>query len=138
MRPVNDWQTAAPAILVIDDNAFLRQGLADALTLFLGMLVYTAANGYEGVQIYQQQRQKVALVMMDMNMPVMNGEQTYKTLRQIEPRIRVIVSTSLSQTEVQRRLGARETPTFLQKPYYMKNLLAVVQTELTMVTLQMS
>ncbi|MCL4264069.1 MAG: response regulator [Anaerolineae bacterium] len=129
MNTVNYSQTmAADAILVIDDNTAMREALTDILSLLLGIPVYTAANGHEGLQIYQQQN--IALVLLDMNMPVMNGEQTYEKLQQIAPQVKVIVSSSLSRAEASHRFGERKLPTFLRKPYDTERLLAVVQTEL--------
>lgn len=132
MSTVNYSQTmaGADAILVIDDNTAMREALTDILRFFLGIPVYTAANGHEGLQIYQQQ-QNIALVLLDMNMPVMNGEQTYEKLQQITPQVKVIVSSSLSQAEASHRFGSQKMPTFLRKPYDTESLLAVVQTELT-------
>lgn len=124
---------AVGAILVIDDDIVIREALMDILVFLTKLPVYTAANGHEGVQIFQQQPQRISLVLLDMNMPVMNGEQTYEKLQQIAPQVKVIVSSSLSQAEVRLRFGERELPTFLQKPYDIDTLFHVVQTELTMI-----
>lgn len=124
---------AVGAILVIDDDIAIREALMDILVFLTELPVYTAANGQEGVQIFQQQPQRISLVLLDMNMPVMNGEQTYEKLQQIAPQVKVIVSSSLSQAEARLRFGERELPTFLQKPYDIDTLFHVVQTELTMV-----
>lgn len=124
---------AVGAILVIDDDIAIREALMDILVFLTKLPVYTAANGHEGVQIFQQQPQRISLVLLDMNMPVMNGEQTYEKLQQIAPQVKVIVSSSLSQAEARLRFGERELPTFLQKPYDIDTLFHVVQTELTMV-----
>jgi CheY-like chemotaxis protein len=43
---------AAGAILVIDDNRDMRRVLIDIISFFLGIPVYTAANGHEGVQLF--------------------------------------------------------------------------------------
>ena len=123
----------AGAILVIDDDMAIREALTDILSLLPEIPVYTAANGHEGLQIFQQQRQSITLILLDLNMPVMNGEQTYEKLQQIAPQVKVIVSSSLSPAEARLRFGEREMPTFLQKPYNIDTLFNVVQTELTMV-----
>lgn len=118
------------AILVIDDNAAIREALAEILALVTEVAVYAAANGHEGLQLLQE-RQDVALVLLDMNMPVMNGEETYQNLQQFAPDVKVIVSTSLSPAEVQSRLGEQELPAYLQKPYDVTTLLDVVQSVAT-------
>jgi two-component system, cell cycle sensor histidine kinase and response regulator CckA len=125
-------KTAAGAILIIDDNFAFREALTDILSLLLTeMPVYSAANGHEGLQIIRQ-RPPISLVLLDLNMPVMNGEQTYEKLQQIAPQVRVIISSSLSPTEARLRFGERELPAFLQKPYGVNALFHAVQTELTM------
>lgn len=125
-------QTAlvAGAILVIDDEAALRTVLAEVLTSLTGATVYAAANGHEGLQILQK-RKDVALVLLDMNMPVMNGEETYQNLQQFAPDVKVIVSSSLSPAEVRSRLGGLELPPYLQKPYAVTTLLDVLQSVAT-------
>lgn len=122
---------AGNAILVIDDNVAIREGLTDILfVLFPEVPVYTAANGHLGVQLFEQEWQSISLVLLDMNMPVMNGEQTYKKLQQIAPDVKVIVSSSLSRDEAKDRFGEQVLPTFLQKPYPTDTLFHVVKTAL--------
>lgn len=118
------------AILVIHDDDAIRTALADILGLITEQAVYTAANGREGLQILQQ-RQNIALILLDMNMPVMNGEETYERVQQIAPGASVIISSSLSPTEARSRFGKREMPSFLQKPYSVTGLLNVMQSLVT-------
>jgi two-component system, cell cycle sensor histidine kinase and response regulator CckA len=121
----------AGAVLVIDDDAAMREALTDLLSLLTEAAVYTAANGREGLQILQQ-RQNIALILLDMNMPMMNGEETYERVQQIAPETRVIISSSLSPAEARSRFGKRVMPPFLQKPYNATALLNVVQSVVTM------
>jgi CheY-like chemotaxis protein len=121
-------ETTAVAILIVDDNSDIREALADILSLTA--VIYTAANGQEGLEILQQQRQRIRLVLLDMNMPVMNGEQTYEKLQEIAPEVKVVISSSLSQSEAKLRFKQRELPTYLRKPYDISTLLHVVQTAL--------
>jgi CheY-like chemotaxis protein len=118
------------AILIVDDDHTVREALADVLSV-LTPVVYTATNGQEGLEILQQQRQSISLVLLDMNMPVLNGEQTYEKLREIAPEVKVIISSSLTQAEAKLRFSQRELPTYLRKPYDVSTLLHAVQTELT-------
>jgi DNA-binding NtrC family response regulator len=122
---------ASRAILVIDDDTALREGLIDFLGLFLGITIYAAANGREGLQLFQEQ--DIALVLLDLDMPVMNGEQTYKKLQEIAPPIKIIISSGRTYAEVRQRFVRQEMPTFLPKPYDIDRLLTVVKTELAAV-----
>jgi two-component system, cell cycle sensor histidine kinase and response regulator CckA len=129
MNAQNSFRAAATlegAILVIDDELAIRDVLTDIFGFLTKATVYTAANGHDGLRILQQW-QSIGLVFLDMNMPLMTGEETYERLRQIAPEVKVIVSSSLSQAEAKLRFGEQELPTFLQKPYDINALLDVVQ-----------
>lgn len=114
------------AILVIDDELAIRDVVTDIFAFISEATVYTAANGYDGLRILEQ-RQSIGLVLLDMNMPLMTGEETYERLRHIAPQVKVIVSSSLSPAEARLRFGERELPTYLQKPYDINALLDVMQ-----------
>ncbi|MEI2610411.1 MAG: response regulator [Candidatus Promineifilaceae bacterium] len=116
------------AILVIDDEPDIREALTDILSMFTEVPVYAAANGHEGLQIFQQAQQPIVLVFLDMNMPVMNGEETYARLQQIAPEVKVIISSSLSQAETTHRLGQHKPPTLLQKSFGINTLLQTLVT----------
>ena len=86
--------TSNGAILVIDDDSAIREALTEILGFLTEAPVYGAANGYEGLQIVQQETLEITLIFLDMNMPVMNGEETYDRLQQIAPDVKVIISSS--------------------------------------------
>ncbi|MBK8902402.1 MAG: response regulator [Anaerolineaceae bacterium] len=115
------------AVLIIDDNTAVREALSDILNVFLGVATFTAGNGREGLQIYHEQRHQITLIILDIEMPVMNGPQTYAQLQQLAPQVNVIVSSSLSLEEARSRFGAGKVPTFLQKPYSVETLLNILQ-----------
>ena len=121
-------KTTDAAILIVDDDSTIRKALADVLSITTAV-IYTAANGQEGIEIFQQQRH-ISLVLLDMNMPVLNGEQTYEKLQEIAPEVKVIISSSLSQAEARLRFNQRELLTYLQKPYDINTLLHTVHTKL--------
>lgn len=123
------------SILVIDDNFAIREALLTILCLLPGMTVRTAANGREGLQIVQQHH--IDLVVLDLNMPEMSGEQTCLSLLQNAPKVKVIISSSLSQHEAQLRFGERELPSYLRKPYEIDALLSIVQTEMVITSVVM-
>lgn len=115
------------AILIIDDDAAVREALSDILSVFLEVIIFTAANGREGLQIFQEKRQHIILIILDIEMPVMNGPQTYEQLQQFVPQVNVLVSSSFSLEEARSRFGEGKLPTFLQKPYGVETLLTFVQ-----------
>ena len=112
---------------MIDDTLAIREVLTDVLSTLTETTIYTAANGHAGLEILQQHWPSIVLILLDINMPVLNGEETYKRIQQIAPQVKVIVSSSLDYSEARLRFRGQEMPTFLQKPYDISTLLTLVQ-----------
>lgn len=105
-------------ILVVDDSGVMRSMIAKTIKLSglkLGE-IHQAANGQEGLEALNQNW--IDLVIADINMPVMNGEEMIDRMRK-EPEFKdipiVVVSTEGSKTRVERlqNKGAR----FIHKPF---------------------
>ncbi len=124
-----DLKTCAlvDSILVIDDDIGIREALTEILGWLVNGSIFTATNGHEGLAIVQEQRQHIRLVMLDINMPLMNGEQTYAKLQKIAPEVKVIISTGLSHAEVVRRFAPHPLPPLLHKPYQIDLLSSMVR-----------
>lgn len=73
-----------PGVLVVDDDEMLRNLMRTVLQR-RGFHVYTAASGAEAVAMYQQQREQIAVVLLDVRMPVLDGPETLAQLRRINP-----------------------------------------------------
>jgi CheY-like chemotaxis protein len=79
--------TQRPGVLVVDDSDQVRH----MLELALGhhdFMVWTASGGQEAVEVYRQHHAAVAVVLLDVRMPVMDGPATLKALKQIDPGVR--------------------------------------------------
>jgi PAS domain S-box-containing protein len=109
-------QSSDQAVLVIDDEVFIRDVVIDVLSND-GVKVIAAASGEEGVQLFRQHTQEIGVVVLDMKMPGLSGEETYRALRQISPQIKIILSSGYSEIELLRQLGKQPNVTFLPKPY---------------------
>lgn len=124
---VATYTSGKRAVLIIDDDSAVREVLSDILSVFLKVIIFTAANGHEGLQIFQEQQHHIILIILDIEMPVMNGPQTYSQLQLIAPHIHVVVSSGLSLEDANARFREEKRPIFLQKPYDIKALLSVLQ-----------
>lgn len=129
--PTNEVEigSAAPTqslVLVIDDESAIRESITDILTLE-GIQATTAASGTEGVVCYRGQQQQIGLVLLDLKMPGMSGEETLRALRAINPTVKVILSSGYNETEVTHLFQAGEILAFLQKPYNFALLLQYVR-----------
>lgn len=91
--------TQAPTVLVIDDDGLLQKSLSEMLRS-RGYVVETASNGEEGLKIALEK--KPALILLDYQMPILDGMQTLERLRSDErgKRIEVVFSTNTYDTTV--------------------------------------
>jgi two-component system, cell cycle sensor histidine kinase and response regulator CckA len=88
----------------------------------MGYDVLTATSGEEAIDIYKDNRHHIDLVLLDIIMPNMSGEETFVKLREINPKIRVLVATGYSlaqKADELRKLGCKG---FIQKPFQMSAL----------------
>lgn len=81
------------SILLVDDEAHIRKYVGLIVKSLGEPTLLEAANGQEAVEIYQ--RKKPDLVLLDVNMPIMDGIETLKKLREINPDCVVVMLTSL-------------------------------------------
>ncbi len=79
-------------VLLVDDEPLVRE-VAEALLEQLGYRVLSAENGEQALTMYREQGSEIDLVLMDMMMPRMNGDEAIRRLRQIDADVKVIIST---------------------------------------------
>jgi two-component system CheB/CheR fusion protein len=116
--------------LVIDDEDFVRKVAQDVLSR-QGMRVLTAENGKSGVEIFREHAPIISLIVLDLQMPVMGGEEALALLREIDPKVPVILSSGFDEIEATRRFAGRKPAGFLQKPYTAQRLVSVVSAALS-------
>ncbi|GAB4379459.1 MAG: hypothetical protein Kow0042_28880 [Calditrichia bacterium] len=79
-------------ILIVDDEKMIRESVSEILTAF-GYRVQVACNGMEAVKIVQENQRHFQLAIVDMSMPKMNGIETIRRLRQLDPDLKLILSS---------------------------------------------
>jgi PAS domain S-box-containing protein len=106
----------AGSVLVVDDEDLVRK-LATATLTHFGYRVLQATNGREAVQVFRENAAEISLVLLDMMMPVMGGEEALEEIRKISPGVPVIGSSGYSEKTAKERFGGQGLAAFLQKPY---------------------
>jgi PAS domain S-box-containing protein len=114
-------------VLVIDDEPIVRKIAVSSLERY-GYTVVTANDGAEGVECFRELHAQLKVVILDMTMPVMSGEETLRLMRQIEPRVPVILSSGYNEVEAIQRFTGKGLAGFLQKPYTAASLAEKIQT----------
>jgi PAS domain S-box-containing protein len=124
--------TGAPAprgngetILVVDDEASILSISRQALEAF-GYQVLTASNGAEALALFAQQRARIAAVLTDMAMPVLDGAALIYALRRIDPGVKVIAASGLKSNVQSMEPFGLGTTCFLAKPFTAETMLQAI------------
>jgi PAS domain S-box-containing protein len=125
---ISDYHGSA-TVLVVDDEAVVQKLAFSTLDRY-GYRVQLASNGREALDILTAPGDRTSLVLLDMTMPVMSGEETLSRLRVLRPGVKVIASSGYNEMEAILRFGD-DIAGFLQKPYRASQLLEKVKTTLT-------
>ncbi len=115
------WK-AEGTILIIDDEdtirALGRQALEKA-----GFKVITAADGREGIKIFKKEKKSITAVLLDMTMPHMSGEETFREMRLLDKNVKVLLSSGYNEQEATNNFTGKGLAGFLQKPYRASDLI---------------
>ncbi|NUM55462.1 MAG: PAS domain S-box protein [Candidatus Hydrogenedentes bacterium] len=123
--PRKSAPSADGAVLVVDDEEAVinvsKHGLERA-----GYTVFTASSGKEAIDLFGAHADEVGLVILDMTMPRMSGEETFRALKAVRDDVRVVVSSGYSRADAALRFDSDQIEDFLQKPYRARELVALV------------
>lgn len=115
-----DMLPGTETILFVDDEAMLRDVVKEGL-MQLGYSVWTAGDGVEGLALYQAQQTEIDLVLMDLIMPRMSGDTLLHKLKEIDPKVKVIVCSGHSEGRMSPKVKAQAAG-FIAKPLDMREL----------------
>ena len=113
-------------VLVVDDEPHVLQFLEKGLTR-LGYEVLTAESGRRACEIYSRKSSNINCVLLDLIMPGLSGLETYARLKDINPGVRVILSSGYSSGRIRREATESGSQEFLEKPYTLEELSQALQ-----------
>jgi signal transduction histidine kinase/ActR/RegA family two-component response regulator len=119
--PTKEILKGYETILLVDDEEMVINVSREILDT-LGYRVIVARNGQEAIDIYKARQEEIDLVILDMIMPGMGGSETFNVLKEINPRIKVILSSGYSIDGRPANMLDRGCRAFIQKPYSMGDL----------------
>ncbi|MCK4541672.1 MAG: response regulator, partial [Spirochaetales bacterium] len=96
--------------------------IAESILEEHGYKVVVAENGKAGIEIFKKHRKEIKAVLLDMAMPGMSGKEVYKKLKDIDPGVKVLLSSGFGQDERVKESLADGVDGFLQKPYTLEKL----------------
>jgi len=113
-------------ILLAEDEEQVR-AIAIILLQELGFTVLDAENGKEALELYQQNAADINLVIADMGMPVMNGYELFYKLKQLNPKLPIIISSGFGEGDIDSKIPRKEIAGLINKPYNFDQLREVLR-----------
>ncbi len=113
-------------ILIVDDEAMFREMLRDVLE-FLGYEILIARDGREGVEVYKGRQEEIDLVILDMNMPMMDGQEMFREIKKINPKVKALLSTGFALDDKVQALMEEGVMGFIQKPFKIDDISRAVK-----------
>lgn len=103
-------------ILIVDDEKPVLD-IAGMMLSEAGYDTITAQSGKEALQIFKKRRGEITLVILDYNMPEMDGGEVYRAMKKIDPAVRVVVASGYSTEGYTSELMGEKISAFIQKPF---------------------
>ena len=120
-EPMAALKKGTGTILLIDDEEMIVD-TGEELLMELGYKVLVARSGTEALDVYASKNDFIDLVIMDMIMPGMGGGEAFDRLKEINPEVKVLLSSGYSINGQASRILERGCDGFIQKPFHMKQL----------------
>ena len=112
-------------ILVVDDEKTMREIARDILTT-CGYQVILAENGKEGLELFREKFREIKVVLLDMAMPKMSGKVAFFKMQQIDPDLKVVLTSGFRQDNRVEDVLKHGIKNFIQKPYTMEKLSSII------------
>ena len=110
-------------VLVIDDDEDVQTAVSATLELF-DVPHIKASGGKEGIDLYTEHRDEIALIFLDMKMPDIDGDAVYQAISKIDKDVNVLVSSGYHESEIMPLfVGSSETLSFIPKPFNINALI---------------
>lgn len=113
------------AILLVEDETDLRS-LAKMQLESLGYKVFACQDGIEAIKTYKKKTDSIDLVLLDMIMPNMNGKEVFNKLKEINPDVKVVLTSGYSQEGKATDILKNGAISFLQKPFKLHDLSKII------------
>ena len=108
-------------VLFVDDEEMICD-IGEQILKAMGYRTIIARDGVEAVEIYKQHQDKIDMVILDIFMPKMGGVEAFDRLKEVNPRIKVLISSGCSLNDQVMDVIGRGCSGFIQKPFRFKDL----------------
>ena len=105
-------------ILIVDDEETIC-AMGRQMVEYMGFTALTAADGREALEVFREHSAEIVCVLLDLTMPHMDGEETFRELRRMQPNVKVILCSGYNSQTATQNFTGKGLAGFIQKPYRM-------------------
>jgi CheY-like chemotaxis protein len=113
------------SVLVIDDEDAVRDVVIDMLEKHRIQAI-AAEDGLAGIRLYEQRRDEIKLILLDISVPGIGAEETFQRLREIDPSVRVVLTSEYFEEKAVEKLVDQGLAGFVHKPYRWNQLMNTI------------
>ncbi len=119
------WTGSGTVLFADDEDTVLAIGRK--MLQQIGFNVISAEDGKRAVELFEKYSGGIDLVILDLTMPHLSGDEVYREIKWVRSDVPVILSSGFSRREVIHRFAGRHLDGFLQKPYRTEDLISVIR-----------
>jgi two-component system cell cycle sensor histidine kinase/response regulator CckA len=124
-----EWPNGTETILLVDDEEMVR-ALGQRVLELCSYTVLMAEDGVQALEAYQAHREEIGLVVLDVIMPLMGGLECLRRLRELDPRVKVLISTGYIDRSLAQELVAEGALGVVEKPFQIRDFATAVRAAL--------
>ena len=117
----NTQMFGSGTILVVDDEPSVLKVVRRMMEKF-GYSVMTASDGREGLETFKKKSNEIILVLLDMTMPHLSGEELFREIKKIRKDVPVILTSGFNEQDATNRFAGKGLAGFIQKPFQLAKL----------------
>lgn len=121
----NHW-TGSGTVLVVDDEETVRTVTKQMLEQ-RGFTVITANDGKEAIEVFRSHVDETDVVILDLTMPRLGGEDTFRELRRLKSDVKVVMMSGYNEQDVTSRFSGKGLAGFIQKPFGQRTLAEAIR-----------
>jgi len=124
--PLQDGWKGEGTILIVDDEESVRQ-VASMMLQATGFSIKTASDGFEGIEIFRRHKDEISLVLLDVTMPRIDGDEAFLAMLRIREDAKVVLWSGYDEKDAVSRCMDGKMAGYVQKPFDYLTLIGTVR-----------